>query len=74
MIYEYKNLLKLQEATPEPIRFEELDFNFGERWIGTDVYEQYINKLFETDVNISYYASRDDFIIKADKSNLIINE
>lgn len=67
-------LKALQEATPQPIRFEELDFNFGERWIGTSIYEDYIGKLFETDVNISYYASRDDFMIKADRSNMIINE
>lgn len=69
-----ESLKALQESTPQPIRFEELDFNFGERWIGTNTYEQYINKLFETDVNISYYASRDDFMIKADRSNMIINE
>lgn len=69
-----ESLKALQEATPQPIRFEELDFNFGERWIGTSVYEDYIGKLFEMDVNISYYASRDDFMIKADRSNMIINE
>ena len=69
-----ESLKALQEATPQPIRFEELDFNFGERWIDTNIYEDYIGKLFETDVNISYYASRDDFMIKADRSNMIINE
>ncbi|MDH6310056.1 N12 class adenine-specific DNA methylase/predicted RNA methylase [Dysgonomonas sp. PFB1-18] len=68
------SLKSLQEATPQPIRYEELDFNFGERWIGTPVYEDYITKLFETDVKIDYYASRDDFTVKADKSNMIINE
>lgn len=68
------SLKALQEATPQPIRYEELDFNFGERWIPTDSYENYISKLFETEVSIDYYASRDDFTVKADKSNLIINE
>lgn len=68
------SLKALQEAAPQPIRFEELDFNFGERWIGTGIYEDYISKLFETDVSISYYASRDDFTVKADKSNMLINE
>ncbi|WP_255495530.1 N-6 DNA methylase [Dysgonomonas sp. 521] len=68
------SLKALQEATPQPIRYEELDFNFGERWIGTPVYEDYMSKLFETDVDISYYASRDDFTVKADRSNMIINE
>lgn len=68
------SLKALQEAIPQPIRFEELDFNFGERWIGTSVYEEYTGKLFETNVDISYYASRDDFTVKADRSNMIINE
>ena len=70
-----QNSLKtLQDAIPEPIRFEELDFNFGERWIPTNIYKQYVDKLFDTDVSIDYYASRDDFMVKADRSNLIINE
>lgn len=68
------SLKVLQEATPEPIRFSELDFNFGERWIYMSVYEDYIGKLFETDVTIDYYASRDDFQLTAKGSNLIINE
>lgn len=68
------SLKAVQDATPEPIRFEELDFNFGERWIPTDIYKQYVDKLFDTDVSIDYYASRDDFMVKADRSNLIINE
>ncbi len=69
-----ESLKALQEATPEPIRYEQLDFNFGERWIDMSLYEDYISKLFEADVTIDYYASRDDFTVKADKSNLIINE
>lgn len=68
------SLKALKEAIPEPIRFEELDFNFGERWIDTDVFEQYIEKLFDTNISIDYYASRDDFMIKSGKSNPIINE
>ncbi|MBF0647864.1 N-6 DNA methylase [Dysgonomonas sp. GY75] len=69
-----ESLKALQEATPEPIRYEQLDFNFGERWIDMSLYEDYISRLFEANVTIDYYASRDDFTVKADKSNLIINE
>lgn len=68
------SLKSLQDAIPQSIRFEELDFNFGERWIPTDIYKQYVDKLFDTDVSIDYYASRDDFMVKADRSNLIISE
>lgn len=64
----------LKEAIPTPIRFEELDFNFGERWIPIDIYKDYTSKLFDTDVEIEYYASRDDFTVKAERSNMIINE
>ena len=68
------SLQVLKEAIPIPIRFEELDFNFGERWIPIDIYKDYASKLFDTEVNIDYYASRDDFTVKADKTNMIINE
>lgn len=68
------SLKVLQDAIPEPIRFEELDFNFGERWIPMGMYRDYTKKLFDTDVNIEYYPSRDDFTISASKSNMIINE
>lgn len=68
------SLKALQEAIPQPIRFEELDFNFGERWIPINFYQNYTSKLFETNVNIDYYASRDDFTVKAESSNMIINE
>lgn len=68
------SLLALKEAIPEPIRFADLDFNFGERWIPMDIYRDYAKQLFETDVNIEYYASRDDFHVSANRTNLIINE
>lgn len=68
------SLKALQDAIPQPIRFEELDFNFGERWIPMQIYRDFTAELFETDVNIEYYSSRDDFTVSAEKSNLIINE
>ena len=36
-----ETLAALREATPEPIAFEDLDFNFGERWIPTGIYDSY---------------------------------
>ena len=32
-----ESLIALQEAAPRPIPFEDLDFNFGERWIPTGI-------------------------------------
>ena len=53
----------LRENIPEQIPFEDLDFNFGERWIPTGVYAAYMSRLFETDVKIAYSASMDEFSV-----------
>ena len=53
----------LKEAEPQRITFEDLDFNFGERWIPTGVYAAYMSHLFDTDVKIAYSASMDEFSV-----------
>ena len=53
----------LKEAEPPRIAFEDLDFNFGERWIPTGVYSAYMSHLFDTDVKIAYSASMDEFSV-----------
>lgn len=64
-----ESLLALKEAIPRPISFEELDFNFGERWIPEGVYSRYASYLFDTDVRISYSESLDDYSVKTDYRN-----
>lgn len=64
-----ESLEALRAAFPVPIPFEELDFNFGERWIPTGIYEKYASHLFDTDVKINYAASRDEFSINASARN-----
>ncbi len=59
----------LKEATPRPISFDELDFNFGERWIPTGLYSRYASYLFDTEVKISYSESLDDFSVKCNYRN-----
>lgn len=59
------SLAALREATPRPIPFEDLDFNFGERWISAGIYSKYASYLFGTDVKITYAASRDEFSVNA---------
>ena len=56
-------LAALKEAMPEQIPFEDLDFNFGERWIPTGVYAAYMSRLFDTDVRISYSESLDEYSV-----------
>ena len=58
-----ESLEALKEAMPEQIPFEELDFNFGERWIPTGVYATYMSRLFDTDVRISYSESLDEYSV-----------
>ena len=53
----------LKEAEPQRIDFEDLDFNFGERWIPTGVYAAYMSRLFGTDVKIAYSTSMDEFSV-----------
>ncbi len=64
----------LKEAEPQKITFEELDFNFGERWIPTGVYSAYMSRLFDTDVKIAYSASLDEFSVSCSYKNLKIFE
>ncbi len=69
-----ESLAALREATPRPIPFEDLDFNFGERWIPAGIYSKFATYLFDTDVSIHYAASRDEFTLKALGSNVKITE
>ena len=43
----YQSARALQDAIPEPIPFEELDFNLGERWIDARVYGQFASEFFD---------------------------
>lgn len=67
-----ESLTALQEATPRPIPFEDLDFNFGERWIPSGMYSKYASHLFDTNVSIQYAQSRDEYTLKADSKNIKI--
>lgn len=67
-----ESLTALQEAAPRPIPFEDLDFNFGERWIPTGIYSKYASHLFDTDVSIHYAQSRDEYTLKAESKNVKI--
>ena len=54
-------LAALREGQPIPISFEELDFNLGERWIPTPVYERFAQDLFGSSISVSYASSTDEF-------------
>lgn len=69
-----ESLAALREATPRPIPFEDLDFNFGERWIPTGIYSKFATYLFDTDVSVQYTGSRDEFSVNAKSKNVKITE
>lgn len=68
-ILSQESLKALQNAKPQPIPFEELDFNFGERWIPAQIYSQYASHLFKTETNIHFSPSVDEFSVKTDSTN-----
>ena len=57
------SLQALKDAFPERIRFEELDFNFGERWIPAAIYAEYMSYLYCTEVKIAYSSAMDTFSV-----------
>mgnify|MGYP000129207144 CR=1 FL=1 len=62
----------LKDAEPQRIAFEDLDFNFGERWIPTGVYAAYMSHLFGTDVKIAYSPTLDEFSVACSHKNFKI--
>jgi len=64
-----QSLAVLQLAIPRPISFDELDFNFGERWIPTGMYSKYASYLFDTNTTIHYSPISDEFSVNATNLN-----
>lgn len=69
-----QSLAVLQQAIPRPISFDELDFNFGERWIPTGMYSKYASHLFDTNTTIHYSPVADEFSVNATNVNANIND
>ncbi len=64
-----ESLQALRDATPRPISFDELDFNFGERWIPTGIYSKFASYLYDTDVKIAYSESMDEYSVRCPQKN-----
>lgn len=69
-----ESLKALKDATPRRITFDELDFNFGERWIPTGIYSAYMSHLYETDIKIAYSPSLDEYSVTNRRGNMKIWE
>ena len=68
------SLKALEEATPRKITFDELDFNFGERWIPTGIHSAYMSNLYGADMQIAYSSSMDEYSCEAQRKNMKIWE
>ena len=67
-------LAALRESIPEQIPFEDLDFNFGERWIPTGVYAAYMSRLFDTEVRITYSENIDEYAVACSHKTMKITD
>ena len=65
----------LEQSIPQQIAFDDIGLQFGERWIPTPYYEEYISKLFDTNMEIHYAEHIDEYSVKAEnRYNLKIRE
>ena len=69
-----KSLEDNRKAIPEPIRFEQLDFNQWEPWKTKSVYEEFAGYLFETKAHIHYTESIDEFSVSFESTNANITD
>lgn len=69
-----ESLTVLKEAVPVPIPFTDLDFNLGERWIPAKLYSKFASDLFQTEVEIHYGSSSDEYSVKSGMRNALIYE
>ena len=54
----------LKGVIPTPIKFEELDFNFGERWMPTEYFSDFASEFFGTNISVDYTPMLDEFIVE----------
>ncbi|MCD7969121.1 MAG: N-6 DNA methylase [Alistipes sp.] len=64
----------LINAIPKPIPFNQLDINFGERWLPMSIYNEFASELFQVTTRIEYNQLTDQFYILPEKENALINE
>jgi len=73
-----KALAALQAAVPEPIPFDELDFNLGERWVDTKIYADFASEFFsmegdewdsKVEVTVKYDRNLDQYACDSDRGN-----
>lgn len=71
-----RTLAALEAVQPQPVPFELLDFNFGERWIPTELYSRFASDLFGVRVTVAYSPSADEFSVetRSTATNVLIDQ
>lgn len=54
----------LSEALPEPVPYEELDINMGERWIAPKIYADFATHLFGVGAELMYFDINDTYVLR----------
>lgn len=76
--YIRRSLDALKKAVPEPIPFDELDFNLGERWVDCKIYSDFASEFFsmagndygaEVEVTVKYDRNLDQYACDSDCGN-----
>ena len=76
--YIRRSLDALKKAVPEPIPFDDLDFNLGERWVDTKIYEDFASEFFsmagndygaKVEVTVKYDRNLDQYACASNKGN-----
>lgn len=62
--YAEEALAALEEVRPEPVPYEELDINMGERWIDTRLYAAFASELFGVETSVMYFDVNDTYIVR----------
>lgn len=69
-----RSLDAIGKVQPEPIPFELLDFNLGERWIPESYYSRFATQLFDAEANVVYLRSTDIFKVDVAKTAAKVTE
>ena len=76
--YIRRSLDALKKAVPEPIPFDDLDFNLGERWVDCKIYEDFASEFFsmegdewgsKVEVTVKYDRNLDQYACDSDCGN-----
>jgi len=76
--YIRRSLDALKKSVPEPIPFDDLDFNLGERWVDTKIYEDFASEFFsmegdewgsKVEVTVKYDRNLDQYACDSDRGN-----